>query len=138
MTDQHNPEFVGRYVSLECPDGDIELDLRGDGSCTIEKRRWDPEQMQHTDTITKTGRWSLREGLLELDLGDLLLRYRRNPENTLSIGGRSLTVTAFDPLESNPDDPIDQVSLVEKSATDSFLLSAAQPIHRKRWWEFWK
>ena len=140
MTQQVNADFVGSYVSLDCPDGDIELELCGDGSCAIQKRLWDQEKMQHTDTISKSGVWTSQADALELDFGDLQLRYRWNAGSTLSIAGAATNIAAWDPVGSNADDVIDRVPLLQKSSTDSFLLAAAQAAGTKpkRWWEFWK
>ena len=140
MTQQVNSDFVGSYVSLDCPDGDIELELCGDGSCAIQKRLWDQEKMQHTDTISKSGVWTSQAGALELDFGDLQLRYRWNAGSPLSIAGAATSIAGWDPVEGNPDNVIDRVPLLEKSSADSFFLAAAQAAgtRPKRWWEFWK
>ena len=95
MTQQVNSDFVGSYVSFDCPNGDIELELCGDGSCTIQKRLWDEEKMQHTDTISKSGVWTSQAGALELDFGDLQLRYRWNAGSPLSIAGAETNIAGW-------------------------------------------
>jgi hypothetical protein len=132
--------FAGSYVSITCPDGDIQLDLHPDGSCHIEKRVWDDQQMTHSGRVERSGTWRLDGDRLTLILEDQQLRYVRTEGQEISVGSVSARLSGWDPLGDNPDDVIDRVPLLEKSGTDSCLLSAAPmtQTRKKRWWQFWR
>jgi hypothetical protein len=117
--------IAGSYVSVECPDGDMELLLNADGSCLMEKQRWDPDRHIHTDRINRGGSWTRLAGEVHLHLGDLELRYRL-ASRTLGTGVASVTVRALSPLDSNPGQPFDRVALLDRAETDTFFLAAIQ------------
>jgi hypothetical protein len=115
--------FTGSYVSLECPDGDIELVVRGDRSCTIEKKWWDPSEERHMRTLKQDGTWQAEGDFLTLRFSGAQMRYRRKKDNKLSSGTVSAVISGLEFVDSTGDHAFDHVALLDKPQVDAFLLS---------------
>jgi len=117
--------FTGSYVSLQCPDGDVELVVRDDHSCTIEKKWWDFAEKKHTKTLKRDGTWEAKGDVLTLRFPDVQMRYRRKQDNKLSAGNVSAIIPGLEFIDSSTDDPFDRIALFEKTRLDAFLLKSA-------------
>jgi hypothetical protein len=115
--------FTGSYVSLECPDGDIELVVRGNRSCTIEKKWWDPTEERHMRTLKQEGTWRAEGDFLTLRFSGAQMRYRRKKDNKLSSGTVSAVIPGLEFVDSTGDHAFDHVALLDKPQVDAFLLS---------------
>lgn len=65
-----------RYVSVDCPAGDITLTLGDDGVFLLVLAIWDPVVRDHVGRRMLRGHWRSAEGYVELDAGARRLRYR--------------------------------------------------------------
>jgi hypothetical protein len=116
--------FAGSYVSLDCPDGDIELVVRDDHSCTIEKKWWDSTAHKHTKTLKREGSWSAERDILVVRLPGLEMRYRRKEDNKLAIGNVSAIIPGLEFVDRSGDDLFDRIALLEKTQLDGFFLKS--------------
>ena len=118
--------FTGSFVSLECPDGDIELVVRADGSCTIEKKWWDAAEKRHTKTLKLDGTWQSEGDVLTLRFSAAQIRYRRKADNKLTAGTVSAVIPGLEFVDSTGSDAFDRVALLDKTQVDAFLLSSTR------------
>jgi hypothetical protein len=65
-----------RYVSTDCPVGDITLTLGDDGAFLLVLAIWDPVVRDHVGRRMLRGHWRLVDACVELDAGARRLRYR--------------------------------------------------------------
>jgi hypothetical protein len=121
---ESSSSFAGSYVSLQCPDGDIELTVRADRSCTIEKKRWDSSENRHTKTLKLDGTWQAEGGILTLRFSSAQMRYRRKTDNKLTAGTVSAVIPGLEFVDSTRNDAFDHIALLDKPQVDAFLLSS--------------
>ena len=67
---------AARYVSTDCPVGDITLTLGDDGAFLLVLAIWDPVVRDHVGRRMLRGNWRLVDECVELDAGARRLRYR--------------------------------------------------------------
>jgi hypothetical protein len=121
---ESSSSFAGSYVSLQCPDGDIELTVRGDHSCTIEKKWWDSSEKRHTKTLKLNGTWQAEGDVLTLRLSVVQMRYGRKADNKLRAGTVSAVIPGLEFVDSAGNDAFDHIALLDKPQVDAFLLSS--------------
>jgi len=121
---ESSSSFAGSYVSLQCPDGDIELTVRGDHSCTIEKKWWDSSEKRRTKTLKQDGTWQVEGDLLILRFSTAQMRYRRKTDNKLTARTVSAVIPGLEFVDSARNDAFDHVALLDKPQLDAFLLSS--------------
>jgi len=68
--------LAARYVSTDCPVGDITLTLGDDGAFLLVLAIWDPVVRDHVGRRMLRGHWRLADECVELDAGARRLRYR--------------------------------------------------------------
>jgi hypothetical protein len=134
--------FVGNYVSLACPDGDIELYIREDGPCSIEKRWWDSQLNAHSRKALFEGKWVTEGDNFRADFNGFSLHYIYNLKNRLAIGETTVEIPSLEPELINSGGVIDPIALFPKEQLDNFLFASIKTVNRakkkKNWWEFWK
>jgi hypothetical protein len=133
------------YVSLRCPDGDIELRLNDEGSFSLQKKTWDSKLSKHTDIVTHEGTFIINDEVLTLNMSDNKLQYKRNDTFKLTIGPMSVVLPGWDWIQSEKPSFADSISLVQKESADGFFNAAIQQakkakkpsVKKKAWWQFW-
>jgi hypothetical protein len=68
--------LAARYVSTDCPVGDITLTLGDDGAFLLVLAIWDPVVRDHVGRRMLRGHWRRVDEWVELDAGARRLRYR--------------------------------------------------------------
>jgi hypothetical protein len=68
--------LAARYVSTDCPVGDITLTLGDDGAFLLVLAIWDPVVRDHVGRRMLRGNWRFVDECVELDAGARRLRYR--------------------------------------------------------------
>ncbi|HSE43017.1 MAG TPA: hypothetical protein VLH08_19815 [Acidobacteriota bacterium] len=125
------------YVSVQCSDGDIELDLEEDGHFSLEKKIWDNNEHKHTQILTLSGTYNINHNTLVLHSPDNRLQYKKNNIFSMRIGDARIVLDSWEWISSQKPSFADSISLVQKEPVDDFFLSAID--NKKRsWWKFWE
>lgn len=114
---------ASEYVSIDCPKGDIALELKPDRTFTLELKHWDSKINRHTDTERMAGTWHYASDVLTLR-GNGEMKYRRK-KTSLKVGSHAAEIDSFMWQRSTIPTFADSFTLVERKITDELLLRAA-------------
>ncbi len=114
------------YVSIDCPKGDITLQLLGNSSFHLTLKYWSEKDHRHTHSDSISGTWRYRDGKLLLKSGEseAELIYRRDKIN-MKVGSKSAAIDGFVWESSSQKTFADTFALVERNAVDRLFLSEA-------------
>jgi hypothetical protein len=119
----HSKEVVAlEYVSIDCPAGDISLQLNPDHTFVLVVNHWDAKALTHSKTEALDGSWSYTGDILVLkSRGNI--SYRRS-EASMKVGDRAAEIDSFAWQSSTSPTFADRYMLVERIAVDSLFKSA--------------
>ena len=106
-----------RYVSIDCPQGDLTLTLAHDSSFTLVLAHWDSTANQHTSREALRGHWGLRGTDLTLVSSSTELHYTRDVTD-ITLGIRRYRIDALQCKASKNPTFADSYMLVEQQAID--------------------
>jgi hypothetical protein len=112
------------YVSLECPDGDIQLSLKQDASFRLEKKYWDGKSMKHTRRESLIGSWKRSDKELILISAGTELHYKETLDD-LRIAGHNAKLKSYHWISSSSPSFADSITLLEKKNLDASLAKAS-------------
>jgi len=114
--------IASEYVSIDCPAGDISLQLSADQTFVMSLKYWDEKTHSHTRTETLKGTWSYESNSLSLQTSSLVHYHRTT--TTMKVGDRVGNLDSLTWESSAPRTFADGYVLVERGAVDDLLLSA--------------
>lgn len=112
--------LAARYVSTDCPVGDITLTLGEDGGFLLVLAIWDPVVRDHVGRRMLRGHWRFTDECVELDAGARRLRYRLAPPSDAqdpASASRTRSVLRWE--RSDLPTFADGFTLVERAAASS-------------------
>jgi len=122
-SDDEVRRYLGCYVSVECPGGDIELFMEEIEGCSLEKREPDENGEIPRKLAKRDGTWKVDGEVLTLDLEGLVLKYRATAF-PVSDGSTRRMIPGWRPFDLNPDEPFDRVDLLEKHMVDAIIVKS--------------
>jgi hypothetical protein len=118
---------VGTYVSIQCPDGDVELDLRKDQTFVLEKKFWDDDAETHSKSIQFDGRWTEQDDVIELQIDGTKISYRYLEAGyALTVGDYEITPPCLEPLSEDWLPEVDRVDLLDRTEVDELFAKVMQ------------
>lgn len=113
------------YISLDCPAGDITLQLGGDGTFELELKCWDSNLCVHTSSESLSGKWQLNGKRLLLN-GTALISFKREL-TAMTIDMKTERIDSLVWVKSSERTFADKYILMEKQAVDDLLQKAIPP-----------
>ncbi|MES2877757.1 MAG: hypothetical protein V4713_04990 [Pseudomonadota bacterium] len=119
----HSQDVIApEYVSIDCPAGDISLQLKPDHTFVLVLKHWDAKAQTHSKTETLDGSWSYTGDILVLkSRGNI--SYRRS-KASMKVGDKAAEIDSFAWQSSAGPTFADRYMLVERVAVDSLFKSA--------------
>ena len=109
-----------RYVSIDCPAGDITLTLAEDGSFNLDLAHWSEAASMHTSHDVLTGSWRVSGPVLTLQMDDLQLQYVQDTAE-IRLGSREYRIASLRWSASTKPTFADGFLLLEQEAIDRAL-----------------
>ncbi len=106
-----------RWVSIDCPRGDLTLTLAADGTFALHMAYWDEESEEHTHSELLEGRWNAQGRSLSLLAPDTTLRYVQDT-TLITVGYRRHRIPSLRWAESTHATFADTYPLGEEKAFD--------------------
>jgi len=116
-------QLPSRYVSIDCPAGDITLTLAEDGSFNLDLAHWNEATATHTSHDVLTGGWRVSGSVLTLQMGDLELQYVQDTA-AIRLGSREYRIASLRWSASTKPTFADGLWLLEQEAIDRALKEA--------------
>ena len=114
------------YVSIDCPKGDITLNLNKNGTFLLSLKYWNKKILKHTHSDKMSGKWKLKNNQLLLSSNKNLI-YKRDKID-LTVGEKSASIDSFNWVSSSGETFVDSFTLVERIAVDKLFKSAASKL----------
>jgi len=122
------PAAKREYVSVDCPAGDISLELFPGGAFDLVLRHWNESEARHTGEERLSGTWSEAGDVIDLTSGAIALRYRATMI-PMSVGSHRASVEAMS-FVSSSGTFADSFNLLSRASTDALFNAAAADMKR--------